>query len=120
MSSTCCMRRYPPILPAGSVIYFQDVYDHTVRVLDSIDIYRDLLSVCGCLFVGTEQRLYQVMRRLTVISTILPLTFLSALFGMTLDSLPFHEPLGVLVQYRHHGVDADHHDPLVASHGLSD
>lgn len=89
------MRRDPPILPADSVIYFQDVYDHTVRVLDSIDIYRDLLSSALDAYLSVQSNaLNEVMRRLTVISTIfLPLTFLSGFFGMNFDSLPFHEPL---------------------------
>ena len=38
------IRRESPLFGSGSVIYFQDVYDHLVRVTDSIDIYRDLLS----------------------------------------------------------------------------
>ena len=89
------MRRDPPILPVGSVIYFQDVYDHTVRVLDSIDTYRDLLSSALDAFLSVQSNaLNEVMRRLTVISTIfLPLTFLSGFFGMNFDALPFESPL---------------------------
>ena len=93
------MRRDPPILPVGSVIYFQDVYDHTVRVLDSIDTYRDLLSSALDAYLSVQSNvLNEAMRRLTVISTIfLPLTFLSGFFGMNFDSLPFHEPLAMWI-----------------------
>ncbi len=85
------MRRDPPILPAGSIVYFQDVYDHAVRVLDSIDTYRDLLSSALDAFLSVQSNsLNEVMRRLTVISTIfLPLTFLSGFFGMNFVHLPF-------------------------------
>ena len=26
------------------IVYFQDVYDHLLRVTDTVDIYRDMLS----------------------------------------------------------------------------
>jgi magnesium transporter len=32
------------IFSASALVYFQDLYDHLVRVIDSIDTYRDLLS----------------------------------------------------------------------------
>lgn len=91
------MRRDPPILPVGSIIYFQDVYDHTVRVLDSIDTYRDLLSSALDAYLSVQgNALNEVMRRLTVISTIfLPLTFLSGFFGMNFSNLPFDKPLAM-------------------------
>jgi magnesium transporter len=38
------LRREQPIFSERSLIYFQDIYDHLVRITDSIDTYRDLLS----------------------------------------------------------------------------
>ena len=85
------LRRDPPILPANTVLYFQDVYDHLLRILDSIDVYRDLLSSALDAYLSVQSNnLNQVMRRLTVISVIfLPLTFLTGFFGMNFESMPF-------------------------------
>ena len=38
------IRRDLPIFEQHTLVYFQDVYDHVVRITDSIDTYRDLLS----------------------------------------------------------------------------
>ncbi len=85
------LRRDPPILPSSAVLFFQDVYDHVLRVLDSIDTYRDLLSSALDAYLSVQSNnLNEVMRRLTVISTIfLPLTFITGFFGMNFSHLPF-------------------------------
>lgn len=115
------LRRDPPILPSGSIVFFQDVYDHLIRVLDSIDTYRDLLSSALDAYLSVQSNnLNEIMRRLTVISTIfLPLTFITGFFGMNFESLPFGNfwvemvvmgsmllvPLGMLVYFRWRGWD---------------
>lgn len=89
------LRRDPPILTEHAVLFFQDVYDHTLRVLDSIDTYRDLLSSALDAYLSVQSNnLNEVMRRLTVISTIfLPLTFITGFFGMNFTKLPFGSPI---------------------------
>ncbi len=115
------LRRDPPVLPPGSVVFFQDVYDHLIRVLDSIDTYRDLLSSALDAYLSVQNNnLNDIMRRLTVISTIfLPLTFITGFFGMNFESLPFGNfwveavvmglmllvPLGMLLYFRWQGWD---------------
>jgi len=81
------LRRDPPVIDAAEVFYFQDVYDHLVRVTDSIDTYRDLLGGSLDAFLSIQNnRLSEVVRRLTVISVIfLPLTFLTGFFGMNFE-----------------------------------
>ncbi len=115
------LRRDPPILPAGSIVFFQDVYDHLIRVLDSTDTYRDLLSSALDAYLSVQSNnLNEIMRRLTVISTIfLPLTFITGFFGMNFESLPFANaplmwlvlastflvPLAMLLYFRWQGWD---------------
>src|SRR5690606_5371369 len=36
--------RPSPLLPADAQLYFRDIYDHMLRINDSLDTYRDLLS----------------------------------------------------------------------------
>ena len=38
------LRQDVQILPVSSIIYFQSVYDHIVRLVETVDTYRDLLS----------------------------------------------------------------------------
>jgi magnesium transporter len=115
------LRRDPPILPASAVIFFQDVYDHLLRVLDSIDTYRDLLSSALDAYLSVQSNnLNEVMRKLTVISTIfLPLTFITGFFGMNFEHLPFESelflwislavmillPIAMLIYFRWRGLD---------------
>lgn len=85
------LRRDPPILPQHAVVFLQDVYDHVLRVLDSIDTYRELTSSCLDAFLSVQSNtLSEVMRRLTMISTVfLPMGFLTGFFGMNFEALPF-------------------------------
>ena len=71
---------------------FRDVYDHVVRLTEETALFQD--RVTGILEVNlatVSNRLNQVMKVLTVLSTIfMPLTLLSGLWGMnvTLPALP--------------------------------
>src|SRR5581483_5205291 len=52
--------------------YFQDVYDHTIRIVDTIDTYRDLLSgTLDAHLAVASNRLNEVVKVLTSVSIIL-------------------------------------------------
>jgi magnesium transporter len=72
-----------PGLDADQTNYFRDIYDHLIRVSDTIDSYRDLVSGAMDAYLSTvSNRMNVVMKQLTVIATIfLPLTFLTGFFG---------------------------------------
>jgi magnesium transporter len=63
---------------------FRDVYDHLVRVADDATIFQDRITgVLDAYLTSTSNRLNEVMKVLTVMSTIfMPLTLLSGLWGM--------------------------------------
>jgi magnesium transporter len=63
--------------------YFRDIYDHTIRISDLLDSYRDLLTGAMDVYLSTvSNRLNSVMKQLTIIATIfLPLTWLTGFFG---------------------------------------
>ncbi|MFZ0664685.1 MAG: magnesium transporter CorA family protein [Acidimicrobiales bacterium] len=63
--------------------WLRDAYDHTIRISDLIDGYRDLLAGAMDVYLSTvSNRLNAVMKQLTVIATIfLPLSFLTGFFG---------------------------------------
>ncbi|MBX3070883.1 MAG: magnesium/cobalt transporter CorA [Thermomicrobiales bacterium] len=79
-----------PQLAQQEVIYFQDVYDHLLRVLDSVDNYRDLLgSVLDAHLSVTSNRLNQTMKTLTASSIILMgMTLVASVYGMNFKHIP--------------------------------
>ncbi|MFO7610991.1 MAG: magnesium/cobalt transporter CorA [Clostridia bacterium] len=70
--------------------YFRDVYDHTVRIIDSLETFRDVLSSMTELYMtGASNRMNQVMKVLTIISTIfIPMTFIAGIYGMNFKYMP--------------------------------
>ncbi len=78
------------LLSDSTRIYFRDVYDHTVQIIDTVETYRDLLSGMLDLYLSSiSNRTNEVMKFLTVIGTIfMPLTFLVGVYGMNFKHFP--------------------------------
>ena len=79
-----------PLLSPSTRLYFRDVYDHTVQVIDTVETYRDLLSGMLDLYLSSiSNRTNEIMKFLTVIGTIfMPLTFLVGVYGMNFKHMP--------------------------------
>lgn len=79
-----------PLLSDSTRLYFRDVYDHTVQVIDTVETYRDLLSGMLDLYLSSiSNRTNEIMKFLTVIGTIfMPLTFLVGVYGMNFKHMP--------------------------------
>ena len=75
----------------GRRAYFQDVYDHVIRVTDEIDTFRDLTSnVIDAYLAAASNRLNEVMKVLTSIATVLLiLGVVTSFFGMNFRILPY-------------------------------
>ncbi len=84
------LRREQPIFSRETMIYFQDVYDHVVRVTDTIDTLRDILSSAMDAYLSISgNRMNMVMKRLTSIATILmSVTLISSIYGMNFAHMP--------------------------------
>jgi magnesium transporter len=76
----------------GADIFFRDVHDDILMVLEQLDTHRDILSSALDLYLSTvSNRLNEVMKRLTVVATVfMPLTFITGFFGMNFVDLPVH------------------------------
>jgi magnesium transporter len=74
-----------------TALYFRDVYDHLVRIYESIDAARDLLgSALEAYLSMVSQRTNEIMKSLTLLSAVfLPLTFLTGFFGQNFEGLPY-------------------------------
>jgi magnesium transporter len=79
-----------PMIDKQSRLYYRDVYDHLVRLQDLSESLRDIVSGALDIYLNsTSLRLNEVMRSLTIVSTIfLPLTFVAGIYGMNFDYMP--------------------------------
>ncbi len=78
---------------------FRDVYDHLMRFVDDVVLFQDrIAAVLDAHLTNVSNRLNEVMKVLTVVSTILlPLTLFSGIYGMNI-ALP-HFPGGDADQF---------------------
>jgi magnesium transporter len=84
------LRRDVEILDDEALPYYQDLYDHLVRVLDSLDLYRDLTaSTLDAYESVTTNNLNQVVKRLTAVTVLLMVpTLIAGIYGMNFFFMP--------------------------------
>jgi magnesium transporter len=86
-----------PYIRSETQLYYRDVYDHTIRIVESVDTVRDLLAgVLETYLSQTSNRMNRVMKQLSIVATIaLPLVVIGGIFGMNFSQMPWtHEPFG--------------------------
>ncbi len=73
-----------------TIIYFRDVYDHVIQMIDIVETYRDICSgMLDTYLSSIGYKTNEVMKILTVFSTIfIPLTFLAGVYGMNFKYFP--------------------------------
>ena len=71
-------------------VYFRDVYDHTIQVIDTVETSRDMLSGMLDIYLSSiSNRMNEVMKVLTIFASIfIPLTFVAGIYGMNFDFMP--------------------------------
>ncbi len=84
------LRREQALFARETLVYFQDVFDHLIRVTEMIDMLRDTLSAAVEAYLSVSgHRMNMVMKRLTSISTILmSVTLLAGIYGMNFAFMP--------------------------------
>lgn len=77
-------------LPPESQVWFRDIYDHVMRINDSVDTYRELLAnVMDSYLSQVSNRLGQVTKGLSVIATLsVPFVVVSGMWGMNFSDIP--------------------------------
>lgn len=75
---------------SGTVKYLKDVYEHVVNIIDVTDSQRETIySVMDLYHSGVSNKMNEVMKVLTIISTIfIPLSFFAGVYGMNFDHIP--------------------------------
>ncbi|MEK6615377.1 MAG: magnesium/cobalt transporter CorA [Bacteroidota bacterium] len=71
-------------------LFLRDLYDHTIRIIDTVETFRDLLSGMMDIYLSSvSNRMNEVMKVLTIITTIfIPLSFIAGVYGMNFDNMP--------------------------------
>ena len=84
------IRRDPPLFSSREIVYFQDVYDHLLRITDSVDVYRDMLaSVLDANLSMVSYNLNVLVKRLTSFSIILmSMSLVAGIYGMNFVFMP--------------------------------
>lgn len=99
--ATLHLQRDPEsIIDAEHQPFVRDIYDHVVRLLDSVETQRDLVNNALDIYLSSvANRTNEVMKVLTVLGTIaLPAIAISGIYGMNLKGLPFQDsPHGALL-----------------------
>jgi magnesium transporter len=83
-------RGEPSLIDPSTEMYFRDVYDHTIQVMDTVETFRDMVSgMLDTYLSSLSNRMNEVMKVLTIIATIfIPLTFVAGIYGMNFEFMP--------------------------------
>jgi magnesium transporter len=78
------------LMQKSTRLYFRDVYDHTIQVIDSVETFREMLSGMLDIYLSSiSNKTNEIMKVLTMIATIfIPLTFIVGLYGMNFKFMP--------------------------------
>jgi magnesium transporter len=84
------LRDESPIVTRGVRMFLRDLYDHTIQVIDTVETLRDIMASALDVYLSSvSNRLNQVMKVLTVVSTIfIPITFVVGVYGMNFHYMP--------------------------------
>jgi magnesium transporter len=83
-------RSESPFLQESTKVFFRDVYDHVVQIVDTIETLREMVSAGLDIYLSSiSYRSNSVMKMLTIITTIfMPLTFIVGIYGMNFEHMP--------------------------------
>lgn len=97
--ASALLRTESPLLRPESRIYFRDIYDHTVHVLETSETLREVsIGVYDLYISNISMRMNEIMRTLTIISTIfIPLTFIAGVYGMNFNNMPGQTDTGFYI-----------------------
>lgn len=83
-------RSESPLIEDMTMVFFKDLYDHTIRIIETAETYRDITSSIMDVYLSSvSNKMNEVMKTLTIISTIfIPLTFIVGVYGMNFTNMP--------------------------------
>ena len=94
------LRSESKFISSNTQLFFRDLQDHTMRIIDTVETYRDLLSGIMDIYLSTNaNKMNEVMKVLTIMSSIfIPVTFIAGVYGMNFEFMPeLKSPVGYAV-----------------------
>lgn len=84
------LRSESPLIDEKTHIYLKDVSDHAIRIVESIELHRDIISGLLEIYISSiSNKMNEVMKVLTIFASIfIPLTFLTGIYGMNFEHMP--------------------------------
>ncbi|MBU1533704.1 magnesium/cobalt transporter CorA, partial [Myxococcota bacterium] len=84
------------LVQAATRPYFRDCADHVMQIIEMVEVEKEFCTqIIDLHAMGLNQRMNEIMKMLTLISTIfIPLSFVAGLYGMNFatDKSPFNMP----------------------------
>jgi magnesium transporter len=79
-----------PLINSNIKVFVRDLYDHTIKVIESVEVLRDMTSGLLDLYMNsTSNKMNETIKVLTILSTIfIPLTFIAGVYGMNFKYMP--------------------------------
>ena len=79
-----------PLIKKETTVYFRDIYDHSIQIIDNIETLRDILAGMLEIYLSSlSYKMNEIMKVLTIIATIfIPLTFVVGIYGMNFHYMP--------------------------------
>ncbi|HEX9776981.1 MAG TPA: magnesium/cobalt transporter CorA [Geopsychrobacteraceae bacterium] len=79
-----------PLIRETTNVFLRDLYDHSVQVIDTVEIFRDMASGLIDLYMSRiSHRMNEVMQVLTIMASLfIPLTFIAGVYGMNFEVMP--------------------------------
>ena len=85
------------LITPSTDLFLRDIQDHSTRIIDTVETYRDLLSGIMDIYLSTNaNKMNEVMKVLTIMSSIfIPVTFIAGVYGMNFEYMPeLKSPIG--------------------------
>src|SRR3989338_2539766 len=83
-------RNESKLIHKSTLLYFRDAYDHVIQVIDTIELFKDLLSGMHDIYLSSvSNRMNEVMKILTIFTSVfIPLNFIASVYGMNFEFMP--------------------------------
>jgi len=71
-------------------VFIRDLYDHTIQVIETIEVLRESASGLLDLYMNSvSNKMNEIMKVLTIMASIfIPLTFIAGVYGMNFSYMP--------------------------------
>ena len=84
------LRSESELIDEKTHIYLRDVSDHVIRVIEAVELHRDILNGLLEIYLSTvSNKMNEAIKVLTVFASIfIPLTFITGIYGMNFEYMP--------------------------------